>query len=261
MMIERNIEDSTLFQFPHLAAQPRLAHAVTARPWNMAPHRGPDASLAVERRKTLCIYLGISFDRLTAPEQVHSPEVIPVDAADVGAGRFGRQHAVRHVDGLVTDQEDLPILILCADCPVVVVYDPGRPAVGAAHASWRGTVAGITPHLVRTMVELYGSDPTRLLAGIGPSAGPCCYEVGPDVGRIVSRRFDEPARYLVTADGRTHLDLWRANTDQLLAAGLLEHNIHCASLCSICDSRFFSHRRDGADTGRFALIAAIIPGR
>jgi len=95
-MIEISFQDTTLFQFPQLADQPRLVHAVTAKPWNLAPHRGPEAGKAVPRRRALCDHLGISFDRLTAPEQVHGPEIIPVAPADIGVGESRIRLSLSH---------------------------------------------------------------------------------------------------------------------------------------------------------------------
>lgn len=258
-MVETVFHDTLLFQFSGLSEAAGLVHAVSSRPWNLAPHRGPDAHLAVERRKALCSHLGISFDRLTAPEQVHGAEVVALDRSEIGAGGHGRQHAVRYVDGLITDEPDVGIVILSADCPMILVYDEAGPVLGAAHASWRGTVAGITPHLVRSMAKQYGCKPERLVAGICPSAGPCCYEIGPEVARIVAQRFDDPGRYLPVRNDRLTLDLWQANFDQLVAVGVRPDRIERADLCSICDERFFSHRREGEGTGRTALIAAIRP--
>ena len=87
--------------------------------------------------------------------------MLPVEPCDVGRGRDGRHTAVQFVDGLITDMPNVPLIILSADCPLVLVYDPDRPAVGAVHASWRGTVALAAENLVRQMVRSYGSDPAE----------------------------------------------------------------------------------------------------
>jgi YfiH family protein len=258
-MITTSLQDIDLFQFSRLAERPGLAHAMIGKGWNMAPHRGPEAKRAVERRKAVCAHLGISFDRLTAPEQVHGAEVLAIDPSEIGAGRNGRADAVGFVDGLMTDRADVGVAILSADCPVVLVYDEMTRAIGAVHASWRGTVAGIARHLVQSMVKQYGCDPGQMVAGICPSAGPCCYEIGPEVARIVAHRFDRPERYLPVRNGQTMLDLWQANFDQLTEQGLRPEKIERADLCTICDDRFFSHRREGKTTGRNALIAGIRP--
>ncbi len=264
-MLSQPLEDTALLRFPGLAADHGLIHAVTCKPWNLAPHRGPDRERAVERRQRVCAALGLDFDRLTAAEQIHGPHVVRVEESDVGAGRFDRRDAVRFVDGLVCDERGVPLLQLSADCPLMVVYDRRRPALGCAHASWRGTVAGIAEQLVAAMVRSFNSDPPALRAGIGPCAGPQRYEVGPEVRRVAltalpdAERFFSPAAGFDSArnPGRYLFDLRAANAAQLLRSGLRAEHIETAAECTISDPRFFSHRRDGDLTGRFGLLVAL----
>jgi YfiH family protein len=158
---------------------------------------------------------------------------------------------------LLTDQPDIPIAILSADCPIVLLYDPDRPAIGVVHASWQGTVAHASTQLVCQMQREFGSKSKRLLAGICPSAGPCCYEVGRDVYRVACTRLTDPEPCFAVKGDKYLFDLWTANRQQLVEQGVPAEQIEVAALCSICDDRFFSHRRDGAQTGRFALVAAL----
>lgn len=256
-MIERSHGDVTLLSFESLEAVPRLVHAVTTRPQNYAPHRGSGREEAVHWRRRVCEVLGMPFESLTSPEQVHGADVLSLEPGDVGRGRDGRHGAIAFVDGLMTDMPNVPLVILSADCPLILVYDPDRPAVGVVHASWRGTVAGAADNLVKQMVRSYGSDPARMRAAISPSAGPCCYEVGPHVRRIAKTRLADADNCFVEQGGRVLFDLWTANRDQLAAAGVPSHAIEIAGLCSICDRRFWSHRRDGAEAGRTALFVGL----
>ncbi len=256
-MIEANLSGCDVLCFPRLAVQTGLVHAVTLRPWNMAPHRGPDAHRAIERRRALCRALGLDFDRLTAPAQIHGADVLPIEPADIGRGRDGRDSAIPFVDGLLTDRPGVGIIMLSADCPPLLLYDPVRRVLGAGHASWRGTVAGIAANLVHQMTRSYGSRPQDLLAAIGPSAGPCCYAVGPEVRRIAATRLSDVDACVPRRDGRWYFDLWRALHIQLSEAGLKPENIETAAICSICDERLFSHRREGDAAGRYALIAGL----
>lgn len=257
-MIERSCGDLTLLHFDSLVGLSGLAHAVTTRPQNYAPHRGPGRRHAIHWRRRVCGILGAPFDSLTSPEQVHGSDVLPLEPGDAGRGRDGHQTAIRFVDGLVTNMRRVPLVILSADCPLVMVYDPGTPAVGVVHASWRGTVGLAADNLVRQMVRSYGSDPAGMRAAISPSAGPCCYEVGQDVQRVARTRLSDADAFFVENKGRLCFDLWAANRSQLIAAGVLPANIETAGLCSICDRRFWSYRRDGLDAGRFALFVSLL---
>lgn len=259
-MIEQRHDGLTLLVFENLSRSPGLVHAFTTRPQNYAPHRGVGSEQAVHWRQEVCRILGVPFDRLTSPAQVHGADVLAVEDLDIGCGRDGRGSAVPSVDGLLTDRPGVPLILMSADCPLICVHDRKRQAIGAVHASWRGTVAGAATHLVRRMAAEFNSDPDNLLAAICPSAGPCCYEVGRDVVRIARTRLEDADACFVHRDGRTYLDLWKANRQQLISAGVPGESIETAALCSICDCRFWSHRRDGNTAGRSALFIALAEG-
>lgn len=256
-MIELCGAGMTLLQFERLAREPGLVHGFTTRPQNYAPHRGIGAEGAVDARHRACELLGVSFDRLVSPQQVHGAELVVVTSSDVGCGREGRDSALRFVDGLACGIPGVPLILMSADCPLVCAYDPGVPAVGATHASWQGTVAGATRQMIQVMQRELGCEPARMLAAIAPSAGPCCYEVGEEVRRIAATRMPDVESFFRPRAGKYLLDLWSANRAQLTESGVPDARIETAGLCSICDPRFWSHRRDGATAGRSALIVGL----
>lgn len=176
----------------------------------------------------------------------------------------GRLHLLRQVHGSTvhtapwdgTPEGDAAVAadvgvllgIETADCLPVLLVDPVRRAVGAAHAGWRGTVARVAPAAVAAMAAA-GSRPSDLLAALGPSIGACCYEVGPDVEAAFGPEgasFFRPGRH----GARPHLDVRAANRAQLLAAGLRADRIHDVSDCTYCTPGYFSYRRDGKGAGR-----------
>jgi len=135
-----------------------------------------------------------------------------------------------------------------ADCLPILIVDPRRRAVAAAHAGWRGTASGVAARAVEALVAA-GSHPEDLLAALGPSIGPCCYEVGEELraafGPTGAALFRPGPR------GRPHLDLRAANLGQLVAAGLRPHHIHEVGDCTACRADlYYSYRRDGAGAGR-----------
>jgi len=240
-----------------LGRVPRLHHAFTGVGGNLSlrPPAGPDD--AVERRRTLCVALGLDFHRLTVAEQVHGVGVAAVDDALAGAGQ-GRDAdlCVAGADALMTDRVGVPLMALSADCPLVLVVDAARCVIGLAHAGWRSAVGGIVIALVERMVGEYGCRSAELSAAVSPSAGPCCYEVGDDVlGPLVARRGREADKFVRLDGVRRFLDLWRLNTVQLIEAGMSSERIDVAGLCSICDERFYSYRRSGPACGHAGLIA------
>jgi len=136
--------------------------------------------------------------------------------------------------------------------------------VAAIHAGWRGTVADVVGATIRTMQERLGCDPRDLIAGLGPSIGPCCYEVGDEVIEAWRATELDPDGLAVRRDGcRTIFDLWRANWTALVAAGVPADQIEVAGVCTRCNAdRFFSHRSrrvTGAPPASFAAVIALVP--
>ena len=256
MLFERH-DRLEFARFASLAAQSAIAHAVTLKPLNLAPHRGPGADAAVQNRRRLCAALELDFDKLTAASQIHGPDLLAVTADDVGCGRDGRDSAVPYVDGLITDRPGIPLLSLSADCPTLLAFDPARRAIGVAHARWRGTLGGMGTNLIQQMNRCFDCRPADILVGIGPSAGPCCYEVRNDVRRVAATKLRDVDRLIPLRDGRFYFDLWKTLEEQLVEAGVRPDHVEQSRICTICDARFYSHRRDGANTGRFGIICSL----
>lgn len=153
-------------------------------------------------------------------------------------------------DFLVTDQPGVGLAILTADCMPVVVCDPARRVVGIAHAGWKGTVAGIVGRLVERMQHDFACRPDQLQVYLGPSAKTCCYEVQQDFLSHLSH-FTNPSQFLLERDGRLFFDKAACNISQLLAVGILQQNIDSTNLiCTICNDRFYSFRRQKSEAGR-----------
>jgi YfiH family protein len=151
-------------------------------------------------------------------------------------------------DAAVASEPGWLLGIETADCLPVFVVDPRRRAVGAAHAGWRGTAAGVVACLVRTLIA-GGSRPEDLVAALGPAIGACCYEVGEEVrtafGAAAEGLFRPGPR------GRAHFDLRAANLRQLREAGLPAERTHGVDDCTFCrPDLYHSYRREGPGGGR-----------
>lgn len=192
---------------------------------------------------------GVRFDRVAYLRQVHGRTVIEASTGSRVNGTAG--------DALISRDPDAVLTVRVADCVPLLIADPVSGAVAAVHAGWRGTCASIARAAVEATSERFGSSPSTLVAAIGPSIGPCCYETGPAVrealaeagwpAAVVEEWFEGPAR--------RHLNLWRANRAQLLAAGLQDAHVFTAGLCTRCHADWFhSYRRDGAQAGRTAAF-------
>ena len=251
------VEVLTDFVAPHdgvVAAVSTRRGGVSRPPYdsaNMALHVGDDPVAVVENRRRFCSAVGIDPDDLVCAEQVHGNRVARVTESDRGSGATNRSASLSGVDGLLTDVPALPLAVFTADCVPVLLYESARKVVGIAHAGWRGTTLGIARTLVKALQEYFGGDPESCRIALGPSAGPCCYEVGDDVVTAF-RQHGHPVELVFSggATGRPHLNLWEANTLQLEQCGVLRRNVVWTKRCSVCSSAHFSSRRDGAVAGR-----------
>jgi len=252
-----SLTEPPLWRSPLLSQYPGLVHAVTKRGMNMALSVGPDIGGSAARRRGVCHALSIPFDRLSSGRQVHGTRIAVVTDELIGSGRDRSKPRIANVDGLVTNERDVPLMVLGADCGLVAVYDPQRHAVGVAHAGWRGTAAGVIERLVGQMHDAFESRPGDLLAAISPCAGACCYEVGADVVSAFESRFDGSPGLLERRGDSTYLNLAAAISTRLRSAGVPADRIDHAGVCTICTAEFYSYRRDGRSTGQFALIASL----
>jgi YfiH family protein len=202
---------------------------------NLGRMTGDDVERVDENRRRLCAEVGTVPDRLALNRQIHSKLV---HRAEPGArGEPG--------DGLWTEEPDLPVLAMSADClPIALVrVGDARPAVAVLHAGWRGLLAGIVE-------EGVGALGGPVHAAIGPAIGPCCYEVGPEVAEPFTVAFGPDVLH-----GR-NLDLWTAAERALRATGVEE--VERVDLCTACNpDRFFSHRRTGKPRGVQGVIARV----
>ena len=268
-MIKHVLNDLEFFSFESFGRFPEVTNVAVSRKGgssggefaelNLSLNAGDDPDVVLDNRARLSFVTGASPDLLTLGGQVHGVNVAVVPDDGIGGGGSGR--FIPETDAMVTRAPDVPLVILAADCVAVSLYDPENGAAGIAHAGWKGTLGSIAARTVDKMKSEFGSDPASLHAGIGPSIGPCCYEVGEDV---IGRFY---AADRVTADevlragkqrGTASLDLWKANKLVLESAGVPPENIEVAGLCTACNPEdFYSHRAEGGNTGRFAGLLMI----
>jgi polyphenol oxidase len=193
--------------------------------------------------------LGVESDAFVRMRQVH--------CADVFVAQKQGEQPWPEADIAVTDDPSLAVSVRVADCVPILLADRRTGAVAAIHAGWKGTAAGAAIVAVQNLTSRYGTNPEDVVAAVGPSIGPCCYEVGPDLASHFSSH-PEAATWF-TSDAKPHLDLWRATRDQLVRAGLPLQQIHVCELCTVDHPVLFhSYRRDGKNAGR--LVAAIRSG-
>jgi YfiH family protein len=264
-MITKNIDGITMSFFENLSKYKEIKHFVTTRvgesgnpvrkAFNLSFNAGASPHTVVGNRRLLSAALKIPFGGITTAKQVHGHHVRVVGKPMKGKGAGSHDGAMDATDAMVTNIAGICPMILVADCVPILLYDPTKKAVGVVHAGWKGTIGLIAKKTVEAFQEHFDSTPNDMVAGIGPSIGPCCLQVGPEVVVRVEDTLGNQAGYVDnrSADGSGHFDLWKANQEQLLQSGLREENVEVARVCTCCDAShlYFSHRGEKGKAGRF----------
>ncbi|HXJ05990.1 MAG TPA: peptidoglycan editing factor PgeF [Candidatus Acidoferrum sp.] len=291
---ERNSPDSRrttrasrglqLLQVPAFSKLPWLIHAFSTRPGGVSELDGQkvlnlgstdwDSPANVqENRRRFQSAAGAADLPLITLKQFHSDVIHLFHDAPSDPCRG---------DASITNRPNLLLAIQTADCVPILLVDPKKRAIAAIHAGWRGTLARIVAKTLGKMQMHFGTNPRELLAAIGPSIGPCCYEVGTEVATQFLSQFPDAPDYFdefrsgdepnpiqwlnMMPPGHQPppkgvlLDLRKANRSQLLAAGLRTQNIHTIDLCTACrPDLLFSYRKEGPASGRLMSVIAIRP--
>jgi polyphenol oxidase len=255
-LFHRTINGLSFYQFPLLQSIPGLTHGIFSRhggnsqrayaSLNLSFSVGDNQQAVVENRELVLRTLGIP--NLQSLKQVHGKETVIIkedqsrDSQPIPESRSG--------DILMTRVPKQGLMIKQADCQSILLCDPAHQAVANIHCGWRGNVNNVIGEAIKRMKVTYKTVPSKILAGIGPSLGPCC-------AQFINYRTEIPARYWTYQARPYYFDLWRLSRDQLMAAGVLENHIEIAGICTSCRTRdFFSYRKEKI-TGRFATVIAL----
>ena len=216
----------------------------------------PDA----ETWKSAVASVGASLDRLMRVKQVHGNTVRVLRRGEVpDAAAEMRPDG----DAIVSNQPGLVLAVMVADCVPMLIVDSRQGAAAAVHAGWRGTCARVAPAAIDLMRREFGTHAEDLMAAIGPSVGPDDYEVGEallDAFRAAGHKSRDVDRWFTRSTTRPHLDLWRANADQLIAAGVKAERVFSCGLSTVAHPAVFdSYRVDGAKAGRMAALVVVPP--
>ena len=218
--------------------------------FNINRYCGDDPKAITQNREALCQLLDISDDHLLMPHQVHLTEVVAIDEAFLTLSADEQQQQLEGVDALMTNVGRVCIGVSTADCIPVLLFDPEHHAVCAIHAGWRGTVQRIAEVAVEKMKKVYGSQPQKMMAQIGPGISLDSFEVGDEVYEAFEKAgFEMPV--ISRRDEKWHIDLPMCNRLQLEGAGVPSHQISVTPDCTFKQpDTWFSARRLGINSGR-----------
>jgi len=240
-----------------LNADSEIAHVFTTRdggisknPFNnnnLAFHVGDKVNDVINNHITLSKQMGYKHTDLVHMRQIHSDIVTLVD---LSVHNFDNPP---ECDALITNQSNIPLMVMVADCTPVLFFDPVQKVVAVAHAGRAGAINGIVPKTITKMCNNFGSKIENIKIVLGPSIGVCCYEVGEKIAKEVTADGYDFA--IVPKKGSYYLDVNAIIHRQLKEAGLNKENVEDMGICNTCENQhYFSYRADNQKTGRIAGV-------
>jgi polyphenol oxidase len=250
--------DILYLQFSNIEALPFVRHAVFTRQGGVSvspfdslniSYSVGDAWDAVSRNREKIGMVMKNAD-LVFMRQVHGIDVLSFTEDSFHRKENGGA-GYQTGDALVSSAGGKTLVVKTADCQPVLMVDPVLRVVACVHSGWRGSIRNIVGQVVLVMTERFGSNPADILAGVGPSLGPCCAE-------FIHYRTEIPPSLWRYRQREVYFDFWSMTRDQLIDAGVSDCNIEISGLCTRCrPDLFFSHRRQNP-TGRFAAAIGLV---
>lgn len=252
--------------FPKLSASGVVNHAFTTRiggvskgyygAMNMSITGGDNKEDVIKNYELICDAAGIDPSHLVLSHQTHTDNILTVSQKDIGKGIFCERD-YENVDGLITNCKGVALVTQYADCTPLLFCDPVKKVIATSHAGWRGTVAEIGIKTVKRMQEEFGCNPNDIIAAIGPSICAECYEVDTPLYEAFKKLNSIDIDSIFTRVDEEHfkLNLWEANRQMLIFAGIKPENIDVTDLCTFCNNKYLhSHRFSGGKRGTIAAI-------
>lgn len=231
---------------------------------NLSFTRGDNEEKVKENYKRFFKAVGLTLENMVMSDQIHEVDVLKIDEDkfdslpnDMAKRRF------ENVDGMITNLKNVPLVTFYADCVPLYFIDMKNKAIGMSHSGWRGTVKGMGIKTVEALTREYGTNPKDIIAVVGPSICRECYEVSKDVvdefHKVYDGKFDVAKIYDITSDEKRQLDLWEANKQILMLAGVKEENIIISNVCTSCnDNLLYSHRKTGGKRGNLVAVMELV---
>ncbi len=233
----------------HLVTQKESTHPYS---FSLALHTKENPKDIIQNRQQL----SKAFPNTTfvVANQTHSSNIHIVKESQE-LGWYSLDDAIENCDALITNQKNIMLTILTADCVPILLLDKKAKVVAAIHAGWKGTQQKVLFKTVKKMQELFKTNPKDIIAGIAPSIGKCCYEVDWNV----AQHFKHISNAYETKNQKYMLNLPYINKEQLLKAGVKAKNIECSHVCTACDvENYFSYRKERGCSGRFMSMIQLI---
>ena len=238
---------------------------------NLSYTRGDEKEKVDENFNRFFSAIGCTLKNVVCSDQIHKTDIVKVDEKVLKELENKEKYSnegvearkLENIDGLITNLKNVPLVTSYADCVPLYFVDLKNKAIGLSHSGWRGTVGQIGIKTIEKMKKEYGTEPENVVAVIGPSICKECYEVSKEVTeefhKAYDGKFDVSKIYDITSEEKRQLDLWEANRQILMLAGVREDNIIVSNVCTSCNcDLLFSHRKTNGKRGNLIAVMEII---
>jgi len=252
------MSNSTLFKFQNLLNYPNIIHKITQKSSkqsclnSLALHTNePQVEILKNRQLLSDEFKEMKF---IVANQTHSDHIVVIDEQNQ-SGWESMESAINDCDALITNQKNLMLTILTADCVPVLLFCPKKNVISAIHAGWKGTEQQITLKALHKMIEAFEVKAEDIIASIAPSILGCCYEVSKEV----ALKFEAYPNAYKIKNETYWLNLPLINQLQLESIGVKTENIEQSGICTACHSdKYFSYRKECGCSGRFMSMIGLI---
>lgn len=248
---------------------PWICHGFSTRMGGVSKEHLSSLNLGLERddleenviknHEIIADAIGFNPRNIVASKQTHTTNIKVVSKEDVGKGIY-KERDYDNIDGMITNHREIVLATYFADCVPLYIVDTKNKAIGLSHSGWRGTVGKIGRVTIEQMTKEYGTNPSDVIACIGPSICRDCYEISEDVAKEFMRAFPDNIDDILTKkeNKKYMLDLWKCNYIVFKECGVSEENIHCPDICTCCNPDvMFSHRATKGKRGNLAAFLEI----
>ena len=254
--------------FPNLNNVDFIIHAVSTRhggksaleytsTMNLGFKTDDDFEIVQENYRIFSDVVGFTYENIVHANQTHSSNIRIVSSKDSGKGLF-KERDYNDVDGLITNEKNIPLAILTADCVPVLYCDVKNKVIGAAHCGWRGTYSLLQKKMIDKMKSEFGTEKKDLKIAIAPCVQSCCYEVSEELYYDFKKQIPYLTKEIFTKNNEYYLDLSAINKSVLINSGVPEENIFVSDICTCCNHKdLFSQRVMGFKRGMIASIIEI----
>ncbi|MFA5575976.1 MAG: peptidoglycan editing factor PgeF [Tissierellaceae bacterium] len=241
-IIRKNFKDILYFEIEGFSLDNDMSHLFTSRiGWNQD-----------DIFKDIGELINIPRSSIYSARQVHGTDVLVI------RGQNNLEIKDLELDGLITDVKGIALCTYHADCVPIYFYDKVKKVIGMAHAGWKGTLNNIASEMINSMVKNFNSNLTDIFVALGPSIGPCCYEIGEDLHSLFKESYVNNPNIIVRKGEKIYLDLWEANIINLIASGIKKENIYLSDYCTACNTdTLYSYRREKGTKNRMLAVISL----